>query len=150
MWIIQHFSSFLIKVLLAVYFNQDYYVNWKQVFSVIIQHVEFENKISKQGAHGVTGLTFVVGLHNYADDETVIKFIIKKTTSTFSYNVIIDVPTTDRQLVYFDKTSHSNSKWNEKVFADANRPSYDSIVKMLELNMDNKIIFVLERLTSDF
>ena len=65
------------------------------------------------------------------------------------YNIIVDVPTTHLQLVNLDKTSHSNVNCNDKVKAVLIRSFFDSIVKMLELNTDNKVIFVVERLNSD-
>ena len=65
------------------------------------------------------------------------------------YNIIVDVPITHLQLVNLDKTSHSNVNCNDKVKAVLIRPFFDSIVKMLELNTDNKVIFVVERLNSD-
>ena len=42
-----------------------------------------------------------------------------------------------------DKTSHSKRNWN-KLYVVLNRSTFDSTVKMLELNTDNKITFVVE------
>ena len=119
----------------------------------------------KKVLHGVTGVTFVVGLQDSINDDTVLKFMItqnnkylcnlddlsltlKKNLREY-YNVIVYVPTTRLQLVHPDKTSHSKDNRNDKVEADIVRLSFDSIVKMLELGTDNKNTFVVERLNSD-
>ena len=115
--------------------------------------------------HAVTGVMFVVGLHDYINDETVLKFVITDDNKQLcylddlnlilnnnlceSYNVIVDVPTNHLQLFHPDKTNYSKENWNNKAKADLVRSSFDSTVKMLELSTDNKVIFVVERLNSD-
>ena len=115
--------------------------------------------------YAVTGVTFVIGLYNYTNDETLLKFIItdddkqlfylddlsltlKKNLCEY-YNIIIDVPTTRLQLVHPDKYSHSKDNWNDKVKADLVQSFFDRIVKMSELSTDNKVTVVVERLNSD-
>ena len=65
------------------------------------------------------------------------------------YNVLVDVPTTNHQLVHSDKTSHSKENWNDKVKVDLVWSLFDSIVKMLELSTDNNVTFVIEWLNLD-
>ena len=65
------------------------------------------------------------------------------------YNVLVDVITTNHQLVHSDKTSDSKENWNDTVKTVLVRSSFDSIVKILELRTDNNITFVIERLNSD-
>ena len=68
-------------------------------------------KSMKEAIHAVTGVTFVVGLHNSINDETVLKFMITddnkqlcyldnlnltlKNNLCECYNIIVDVPTTN-------------------------------------------------------
>ena len=40
--------------------------------------------------------------------------------------------------------------WNDNLKADLNRCSFDSIVKILELNTGNKITIIVERMNSRF
>ena len=65
-----------------------------------------------------------------------------------SYNVIVDDPKAIYNLVNPNKANHSKENWNDIFKAVLNRPSFDSIVKMLELNTGNKIIFVVERMNA--
>ena len=60
-----------------------------------------------------------------------------------SYNVLVDFPEVKIYSVNPDKTSHSKRDWN-KLHAVLNRSTFDSTVKMLELNTDTKITFVVE------
>ena len=119
----------------------------------------------KKVLHTITGVIFVVDLHDYINDETVVTFMIidcnkqlcylddpsltLKQNFCECYNVIVNVPTTHLQLFHLYKTSHSKENWNDKVKADLVRSSFDSIVKMLEVSTDNKVTFVVERLNSD-
>ena len=80
-------------------------------------------KSTKNVLHVVTGVTFVVGLHIVSNDNSVLKFMITddnkhlcyldvvslalKKNSCECYNVLVDVPTTNHQLVHSDKTIHS-------------------------------------------
>ena len=120
---------------------------------------------TKNVLHIVTGVTFVIGLHTVSNDNSVLKFMITddheqlcyldvvspalKKNVCECYNVLVDVPTTNYQLVHSDKTSHSKDSWNDKVKAVLVRSSFDSIVKMLDLSTDNNVTFVIERLNSD-
>ena len=122
-------------------------------------------KSTKNVLHAVTGVTFIIGLHIFSNDNSVLKFMITDDNKQLSYldvvspvlkknvfefyNVSVDVPTPNRQLVHSDKTSHSKENWNDKVKAVLVRSSFDSIVKMLELSTDNNVTFVIERLNSD-
>ena len=65
-----------------------------------------------------------------------------------SYNVLVDLPEVNKTIVNPDRTSHSKRDWN-KLQAVLNRSTFDSTVKMLELNTDNKITFVVEKLKAD-
>ena len=122
-------------------------------------------KSMKKVLHSVTGVTFVVGLQDSINDEIVLKFMITynnkylcnlhdlsltlKTNLSEYYNVIVYVPSTRLQLVHPDKTSHSKDNRNDKVEADLVRSSFDNIEMMLELRIDIKVAFVVERLNSD-
>ena len=59
-----------------------------------------------------------------------------------SYNVLVDLPELKLYPVNPDKTSHSKNDWN-KLHAVPNRSTFDSTVKMLELNTDINITFVV-------
>ena len=60
-----------------------------------------------------------------------------------SYNVLVDLPEVKIYPLNPDKTCHSKRDWN-KLHAVLNRSTFDSTVKMLELNTNNKITFVVE------
>ena len=60
-----------------------------------------------------------------------------------SYYVLVDLPSFKIYPVNSDKTSHSKRDWN-KFHAVLNRSTFDSTVKMLELNTNNKVTFVVE------
>ena len=88
----------------------------------------------KEVLHDVINVSFVVGLHDYINDETVLKFMIiddnkqlyylddliltLKTNLCECYNVIVDVPTPHFQFFHPDKTSHSKYNWNDKAKSD--------------------------------
>ena len=90
-------------------------------------------KSTKNVLHAVTGVTFVVGLHTFSNDDSVLKFMItdnKKQLCCIDfvnlslkkilcecYIILVDVPTTHHQLVRPDKTSHSEDNWNDKAKA---------------------------------
>ena len=59
------------------------------------------------------------------------------------YNVLVNLPEVKKYHVNPDRTSHYKRDWN-KLYAVLNRPTFESTVKMLELNTDNKITFVVE------
>ena len=65
------------------------------------------------------------------------------------YNVLVDVPTTNHQLVHSDKTSRSKENWSDKVKSVLVRSSFNIIVKMLKLSTDNNVTSVIERLNSN-
>ena len=105
------------------------------------------------------------GLHTVSNDNSVLKFMITddnkqlcyldfvspalKNNLCECYNVLVEVSTTNNQLVHSDKTSHLKENWNDKVKAVLVRSSFDSIIKTLELSTDNNVTFVIERLNSD-
>ena len=60
-----------------------------------------------------------------------------------SYNVLVDLPEVKKYPVNPDRTSHSKQGWN-KLSAVLNRSTFESTVKILELNADNKITFAVE------
>ena len=109
--------------------------------------------------HAVTSETFVMGLHDLENDDTTVKFMITKDKKDICYlnhlsdsmkshgceryNVLVDLPEVKKYPVNPDKRSHSKRDWN-KLHAVLNRSTFDSTVKMLELNADNKITFVVE------
>ena len=75
---------------------------------------ELKMKFTKHILHAVTGVTFVVGLHTVSNDNSVLKFMITDENKQLCYldvfspvlNVLVDVPTTNHQLVHSDKASH--------------------------------------------
>ena len=121
-------------------------------------------KLTNNVVHAVVGETFVIGLHDLDDDDTTLQFVVTKDKKQFcylnhlsdsmkdhgceSYNVLVDLPEVKKNPVNPDKTSHSKRDWN-KLQAVLNRSTFDSTVKMLELNTDNKITFVVEKLKAD-
>ena len=123
---------------------------------------ELKMKSTINVLHAVTGATFVIGLYSVSNDNSVLKFMITddnkqlcyldvvspvlKKNLCECYNVLVDVSTTNHQLVHSDKTSYSKENWNDKVKAVLVRSSFDSIVKMLDLITDNNVTFVIERL----
>ena len=62
------------------------------------------------------------------------------------FNVIVDVPNAKYDLVDPNKTSHSKQNWNKYLKVVLNRSSFESFIKMLELNIGNKITFVVKRI----
>ena len=60
-----------------------------------------------------------------------------------SYNVLADLPEVKKYPVNPEKTSNYKRDWN-KMSTVLNRSTFESTVKMLELNTDNKITFVVE------
>ena len=109
--------------------------------------------------HTVVSDTFVMGLHDLANDETTVKFMVTKDKKQNCYlhhisssmknygyesiKIIIDLPEVNNSSINPTKTSHSKLDWN-KLFAVLNHSSYESTVNMLELNIDEKIAFVVE------
>ena len=81
--------------------------------------------------HHVTGVTFIVALNDFADDYSTVKFMLTednkkicylefvantlKEQGCLSYNVLVDVPIANYNLVHTDKSSHSKESWNEKL-----------------------------------
>ena len=121
-------------------------------------------KLTNNVVHAVVGETFVIGLHDLDDDDTTLQFMVTKDKKEIcylnhlsdsmkdhgceSYNVLVDLPEVKKNPVNPDRTSHSKRDWN-KLQAVLNRSTFDSTVKMLELNTDNKITFVVEVLKAD-
>ena len=109
--------------------------------------------------HAVVGETFVIGLHDLENDDTTLKFMVTKDKKEIcylnhlsdsmkshggeNYNVLVDLPKIKKYHVNSHRTSHSKRDWN-KLYAVLNRSTFESTVKMLELNTDNKITFVVE------
>ena len=156
MWTIQQFHSLIIIVFLAIFFNQDPYVNWKLVISFITQYIDFENEIIEKYFCCWPARFYqwwdCIKVYDYRWQQAALlswwslPYIEKNVCEC--YNVIVDVPTTRLQLVHPDKTSHSKENWNNNVEAGLFRSSFDSIAKMLELSTDKKVTFVVERLNS--
>ena len=65
-----------------------------------------------------------------------------------SYNVLVDLPEVKKYPVNPARTSHSKRDWN-KLSTVFNRSIFDSTVKMLELNTDNKTTFVVEMIKAN-
>ena len=57
--------------------------------------------------------------------------------------MLVDLPEVKKYPVNPDRTSHSKRDWN-KLYAVLNRSTFEHTIKMLELNTDNKITFVVE------
>ena len=57
--------------------------------------------------------------------------------------MLVDLPEVKKYPVNPYRTSRSKRDWN-KLSAVFNRSTFESTVKMLELNTDNKMIFVVE------
>ena len=116
-------------------------------------------KLTNNVVHVVAGDTFVVGLHDLENDDTTVKFMITKDKKDICYlnhlsdsmkshgceryNVLVDLPEVKKYHVNPDRTIHSKRDWN-KLHAVINRSTFDSTIKMLELNTDNIITFVVE------
>ena len=64
-----------------------------------------------------------------------------------SFNVLVDRPVMKKYPVNSKRTSYSKPGW-DKLDTILNRSSFESTAKMLELNTDNKIMFVVERIRS--
>ena len=62
--------------------------------------------------------------------------------------MLVDLPEVKKYPVNPAKTSHSKRDWN-KLSTVLNRSTFKSTVKMLELNTDNKIMFVIEMIKSN-
>ena len=81
--------------------------------------LELKMKSTKNVLHAVTGVTFVIGLYTVFNDNSVLKFMITddnkqlcyldvvspawKKNLCECYNILVDVPTTNHQLVHSDK-----------------------------------------------
>ena len=115
-------------------------------------------KLTNNVVHAVAGETFIMGLHDLENDYTTVKFMVTKDKKIFflnhlsgsikshgceSYNVLVDLTEVKKYPVNPDRTSHSKRDWN-KLSAVLNRSTFESTIKMLELNTDNKITFVVE------
>ena len=116
-------------------------------------------KLRNNVVHAIAGETFVMGLHDLENDDTTVKFMVTKDKKEIcylnhlsdsmkshgceSYNVLVDLPEVKKYPVNPDKRSHSKRDWN-KLHAVLNRSTFDSTIKMLELNTDNKITFAVE------
>ena len=103
----------------------------------------------------VAGYTLVIGLH----DDTTVKFMVTKDKKEIcylhhlsqsmkshgckSYNVLVDLPEVKKYHVNPAKMSHSKRDWN-KLSTVLNRSTFDSTVKMLELNTDKKCRLLLK------
>ena len=114
--------------------------------------------------HVVFDNTFVMGLHDLTNDKTTVKFVVAKFNKQIlyrdfvsntlknhvceSYNVLVDLPKVKKLHFNPAKTSHYKLDWN-KLSAVLNRSSFESTIKMLELNTDNKIMFVVERMKAN-
>ena len=117
-------------------------------------------KLTNDVVHAVVGDTFVMGLHDLVDYEITVKFMVQQSCYLYhlsssiknheceSFNVLVDLPEVKLYPVNPDKTSHSKRDWN-KLHAVLNCSTFHSTVKMLELNTDNKITFVVEVLKAD-
>ena len=117
---------------------------------------------TEKNLNAITGVAFFIGLHTVTNDDIVLKSVITDDNKQLCYldvvrpalkhnlcecyNVLVDVHTTNHQLMHSYKTSHSKENWNDKVNAALVRSSFDSIVKILELSTDNNVTFVIERL----
>ena len=82
-------------------------------------------KSTKCFLHVITGVTLVVGLYTFINDDSVLKFMITDDNKqlcyldVFSlalkknlcecYNILVDVPVTRHELVHPDNTSHSKN-----------------------------------------
>ena len=113
-------------------------------------------KLTNNVVHAVVGETFVIGLHDLDHDDTTVKFMVTKDKKEIcylnhlsdsmkghgceSYNVLVDLPEVKLYPVSPDKTSHSKRDWN-KLHAVLNHSTFDSTVKMIEMNTDNNITF---------
>ena len=62
--------------------------------------------------------------------------------------MLVDLPEVKLYPVNPDKTSHYKRDWN-KLHTVLNRSTFDSTVKMRELNTDNNITFVVEGMKAD-
>ena len=108
--------------------------------------------------------TFVMGLHDLTNDITTVKFVVAKFNKQIlyrdfvsntlknhvceSYNVLVDLPKVKKLHFNPAKTSHYKLDWN-KLSVVLNRFSSENTIKMLELNTDNKIMFVVERMKAN-
>ena len=116
-------------------------------------------KLRNNVVHAIAGETFVMGLHDLENDDTTVKFMITKDKKDICYlnhlsdsmknhgceryNVLVDLPEVKKYHVNPDRTIHSKRDWN-KLHAVLNRSTFESTIKMLELNTDNKITFAVE------
>ena len=97
----------------------------------------------------VISVIFVVTLNDFDDDESTVNCIITKDNKKIwcaSYDVCLDLPKVSYDLVRLDKSSHSRTNWNENLKKLLNRSSFDSMIKMLELNTSDRINFIIERM----
>ena len=116
-------------------------------------------KLTNNVVHVVDGDIFVVGLHDLETDDIIVKIMVTKDKTEIcylhhfsqsmkshgceSYNVLVDLPEVKKYPVNPAKTSHSKRDQN-KLSTFLNHSTFDSTVKMLELNTDNKITVVVE------
>ena len=121
-------------------------------------------KLTNNVVLAVDGDTFVVGLHDLENDDTIVKIMVTKDKKEIcylhhfsqsmkshgceSYNVLVDLLEVKKYHVIPAKTSHSKQDRN-KLSTVLNRSFFDSTVKMLELNIDNKITFVVEMMKAN-
>ena len=116
-------------------------------------------KLMNNIVHAIAGETFVMGTHDLENDETTVTFMVTKYKKEIcylkhlsdsmkihgceSYNVLVDLPEVKKYHVNPDRTSHSKRDWN-MLSAVLKLSTFESTGKMLQLNTDKKITFVVE------
>ena len=116
-------------------------------------------KLMNNIVHAIAGETFVMGMHDLENDETTVIFMVTKYKKEIcylkhlsdsmkshgceSYNVLVDLPEVKKYHVNPDRTSHSKRDWN-MLSAVLKLSTFESSGKMLQLNTDKKITFVVE------
>ena len=116
-------------------------------------------ELTNDDVHAVVGDTFVICLLDLINDATTVKFILTKDKQQICYhdhlsssmkyhgyeriNVLVDLPVMKKYPINSKRTSNSKPDWN-KLDTVLNRSSFESTVKILELNTDNKFCLLLK------
>ena len=116
-------------------------------------------KLTNNVVHAVAGDTIDMSLNDLANDDTIVKCMVTKYKKEIRYfhhfsqsmknhgcescNVLVYLPEVKKYPINSAKMGRFKRDWN-KLSTVLNRLTFDSTVKMIELNTDNKITCVVE------
>ena len=119
-------------------------------------------KTVNKGVFPVTGVTLIVVLNDFSDDEPTVKYMVTNDNKQILILILLvlcwknkDVQVMMCSLIFLRCHMTLSTlinlvipklNWKDKMKEVLNRSSFDSIIKMLELNTGYRISFVVERI----